>query len=327
MTARRRIIIAVFIGCIAGIFSANMPKTVVFNNVQVGDIWYPILGLKNFLSGQSAYGKLFYNGDLPAVTYPFTAMMALYPFSFFPLHLIAPIFCAVISSIFAYALMFDGTLWRLWILLSVPFFSALHSVQFVPLMAAAILLPGLLPVSAIKPQLGIVLLAAGKWSRNTILATILFSASSLIIYPTWPLEWLKNGNLSHYDFYIPAFHGIGCILLLSCFKLREKNARMLFFLSLIPQRLWYDQLMLFLIPDTRRQLNILLVGSWFSLLFSLLNAGPGWTSGTQDSASWTYVITLQYFPALVIVYKKEIEFNAHKLRDYLVQHFQRTKNP
>jgi hypothetical protein len=323
LTVRRRIIIAIFIGFLAGILSAIMPASVVINRIQVGDIGIPILGLKNFLSGQSAYGTFFYN-DVPAVSYPFTAMLALYPFSFLPLYLIAPIFCMFISSIFAYALMYDGTIWRLWVLLSVPFFSALHSVQFVPLMAAAILLPSLLPASAIKPQLGIVLISAGTWSRKTIMATFLFIISSVIIYPTWPIEWIENGNLSHYDATIPVFHGIGCILLLSCFKLRDKNARMLFFMSLVPQRLWYDQLMLCLIPETGRQLNILLAGSWLSLLLSLLNSGPGWSSGKQDSASWTYVIALQYFPALLIIYRKEVEFNLHKLRAIFVRHFKGT---
>jgi hypothetical protein len=319
--ASHRGILSVFVGLLAGILSVIVPVSVLIcDNVRAGDIGAPLLGLQSFLSGHSAYWEIFYyeHGNIPAVLYPFTTMLALYPFTILPLPLIAPCFCALIATIFAYSLLYDNKPWRLLVFFSIPYLTALQSVQFVPLLASAFLLPCLLPVAVLKPQLGIVLLAAGKWSRATVIATIMIVAGSIIIYPTWPMEWFRNGNLSYYEGKIPVLQGVGCILLFSALKWRDRRARMLLVMSLIPQRIWYDQLMLFLIPETRKQLYILLIGSLLSLIWSFR---PKWSFALQDSSSWAHVIYLLYIPSLLLIFQEEMRNQGKALKNLLARYY------
>jgi hypothetical protein len=311
---------ATFIGILAGLVSRYLPKTIVYNSIQVGDIFCPLVGLDSYLAGNYAYQKMYFDGS-PAVLYPFTAMLSLYPFTFIEIKYVAPLFCAFITTIFTYALLATDKPWRLLTLLSVPFISALQSIQFAPLMAAAILLPSLLPVATLKPQLGVVMLAAGSWTKNTIFAAIAFVVFSLVIYPTWPADWLKDGNLSMYQGKVPLTQGIGFVLLLSLLKFKEKRSRILLVMSLIPQRLWYDQLMLFLIPETRRELLTLVIGSWLSLVLSLINTNAVFDSGSQSRLYWNYVIVFQFIPSLLLVFKNEIRAAMHKLVEGLLKRF------
>lgn len=300
MRTRRRILLSILIGLLAGAVSLAMPKTVVVNGIQIGDIGVPLFGLKNFLHGIFTYEQYYFE-NAPATTYPFTTMLALYPFLYVPLSLIAPLFCSLITTVFVYAILHDGKPWRLLILLSAQYITALQSVQFSPLIFSALLIPWLLPLAIIKPQLGIVLIASGKWSLPTILATMLMLVISLIVYPAWPIDWLEHGNFSSYAGKIPVFQGVGFVLLLSCIKWRNRRARLLTAMSLIPQRLWYDQLMLFLIPETRYQLYILLIGSWISLFLGEMGG-----SAMQSPLSWTIVNYFLYLPALCLIFREEL---------------------
>jgi hypothetical protein len=319
MSMRKRILYSVIIGLLATLWSIFLPVSTVFEGAKLGDLCAPLFSLKGFVSGHSAFGGQFYN-NYPVTHYPFTAMMAFYPFLFIPLYCVGPLFCFMTSGVFAYALLEEGKPWKLFILLSPPYVFSLYSMQFAPLISAAFLLPCLLPVAVLKPQLGAVLLASGRWSLKTLSAALLIIAVSLFIYPNWPLDWLKHGNISLYAGKIPVLQGIGCILLLSCLKWRDRRARLLSAMSIIPQRLWYDQLMLFLIPETRHHLYILLIGSWLSVLLSITG---GWyfASEAQHPTSWIMVIYFLYIPTLFIIYHKEIVIWKGSFRDSIRRQF------
>ena len=72
------------------------------------------------------------------------------------------------TAAFAWALAAGRAWWRLAALLSVPFLMALYSVQWSPLFTAALLVPALLPLAVVKPQLGLALAAAGRWTWRTV---------------------------------------------------------------------------------------------------------------------------------------------------------------
>lgn len=302
----QRILLSIAVGISAGFLSTVFPGTVPYKGVQVGDLGTSILGLEHFFSSHSAYIEPITYAGLPAVMYPFTTMLFVGPFMVLPLKWIGPIFCGLTSFVFAYALLYDWKPWRLLVLASVPYLSSLQSIQFAPLLTAAYYLPFLLPLVVIKPQLGLPLLTTGNWSRKTLLTAAVIVLISLIVYPAWPFEWFAYGNLSSYEGRSPLTQGLGFLLLLSAIKWRDKRARLLLTMAIIPQRLWYDQLMIFAIPMTRIQLLILLIGSWLSPLLSLDHS---WLldSGRQDPKSWWAVVSLVYLPALCMVFEEEIK--------------------
>jgi hypothetical protein len=298
---KKKILISLAVGFFAALWTIFLPVSTIYEGARLGDLCTPLFGLRNFMSGHFPFGGQYFN-NCPIPYYPFTTMLAFYPFLFAPLFLIGPLFCLITSTVFSYALLNEGKLWKLFILLSPQYIFSLYSVQFAPLFAAALLLPCLLPVAVLKPQLGTVLLISGKWSSKSFLAMLLFIAFSLFVYPNWPADWLKQGNLSLYAGKIPVLQGLGCILLLSCLKWRDRRARLLSAMSLIPQRLWYDQLMLFLIPETRLQLYLVLIGSWLSVILSMKYVG----SDMQHPTSWMITIYFLYLPMFIIVFNKEI---------------------
>ncbi len=303
---RQRIVVSVAVGVLAGLLSTLLPGTVPYKGVQVGDLGTSILGLNHLVTNHSAYIKPITYSGLPAVMYPFTTMLFIGPFMLLPLQWIGPVFCGLVSFVFAYALQYDGKPWRLLALASVPYIASLQSVQFAPLMVSAVYLPFLLPLAVIKPQLGVPLVAAGRWSKTTVLAACSIVLLSLVIYPKWPFEWLTYGNLSYYEGKAPVTQGLGFLLILAAIKMRDWRARLLLAMALIPQRLWYDQLFLFAIPATRTQMLILLIGSWLSPLLGLDHL---WLldSGRQAPESWRAVVYFVYLPALCMLFMEEIK--------------------
>lgn len=305
MTSMERVIVATMVGILAGAGTWFLPVCTIYAGAHLGDLWGPLFGMKLFVSGHAAYGQQFFYNGKPFVSYPFTTMLAVYPLTLVPLKLAGPIFFSLSSTIFAYALLHYGQGWRILVLLTPAYIFSLEAVQFAPLLASALVFPCLLPLACIKPQLGIVLCAAGKWSFRLLLVMLLFVAVSLVIYPQWPLDWIRAGNLSGYAGKIPVTQGIGFILLLSVLKWRDRRGRLLTAMSLIPQRLWYDQLFLFLIPETPGQMLFMLACSWLALALTM--AG-GWfiQDGHQHPVSWQIAVHLVYIPSLITLFSAEI---------------------
>lgn len=102
---------------------------------------------------------------------------------------------------------------------------------------------------------------------------------SLLIMPSWPREWL--GARSRHLNYTPLLSWFGPILLLALIRWREPGARLLLGLALVPQRLLYDQVALWLVPTTPRGSLLLTVASWIGMLARLLTEqGPGRRAGS-----------------------------------------------
>lgn len=312
MSLKTKFILSSLIGILAGIGTFYLPVSTIYKGAHLGDLCPPLYGIKHFISGIPAYEGLFFNNS-PVVAYPFTTMLTLYPFALLPTKFAGPLFFSVSSFFFTYALLFDGKLWRLLVLLSPAYIFSLHSMQFTPLLASALVLPFLLPLATIKPQLGIVLFFSGRWNIKLFSVTAAFIILSFIIYPSWLTDWLITGNLSTYAGRMPLLNGFGLVLLLSFLKWRDRNSRILATMSLVPQRLWYDQLMLFLIPEKVSHLCVLLLGSWLSFFVSMRY---DWLfkDELQHPGSWMLVVNFVYLPSLVIIYEKELYKLAHTLK-------------
>ncbi len=297
-----RAIISVMVGLLAGTFTVLLPHPIHYQGIGVGDIGPPLIGFARFLRGESPFNLSTDFGPLAA--YPFTTSLVLAPFLLIPLSWVVPIFCSLSCALLSYALLQNGEFWRLLVIASMPCVSALHSVQWSPLITASFLLPGLLPLVVVKPQLGIVSLAAARWTWRITCLTCAIALLSLIIYPSWPLDWVRSGALWSYAGRIPLMIGPGIFLLLAGLFWRNPSARLLLALALIPQRIWYDQLPLLLVANSWKTLLILVGFSWITAAVT-----PNWgnliSRGEQDPNAWMAVVCLFYLPTLGVLLWQE----------------------
>jgi hypothetical protein len=308
MPLTRRILLAACIGLVAAIITAPLSHAIIWQGERVGDIGPALGGMHAWLHGEPAYGFTA-DGD-PLVSNPFTTMIVVGPLLLLPLPLAAPVFMGISSALLAFGLLREGEYWRLLVFTSLPYAHSLVTVQWAPLFAAALLLPPLLVLAPVKPQLGLVLLAAGRWNRRLLLATALFVLLSLLLYPAWPLDFFITGELTSYEGQIPALIGPGLLVpLLALLCWREPNARLLAAMALVPQRLWYDQLLLFLIPRSWQTLLLLSVCSWFVWAFTVRMGLP--LSIGFAPLTWLSIVLGLYLPALGILLWSERAHLAH----------------
>lgn len=300
MSRPAAIAIAILIGTAAGLAAAFIPHPIRLGGVSLGDIGLPVAGVRAFREGGNPYDLQLRIGPHPM--YPFTAMMLLWPVAVLPMKLIVPSFLGLSSAALAYGMARHEKPWRLLLFLSPPYWAAIEAVQWSPLVTASLLLPALLPATALaKPQLVIVTLVAGRWSIRTIGACAALALISIIIWPAWPMEWLRKGNFHTFVAHSPLLVMPGFVLLAAAIAWRSRGGRLLLAMSIPPQRYFYDQLPLFLIPKTLRQMLVLLATSWSVIAVALWRGWYAVGSGVQPRAGMAAVVTGLFLPALVMV--------------------------
>lgn len=297
------------IGVVAAIVAFAVPHPITLHGVGVGDIGPPLVGMAQFLHGGSPYAVALRAGRL--ATYPFTTMLVLSPLLFVPIRLMAAIFCGLVSFALGEAIRRNGSPWQLLLFATPSYMTALVSVQWSPLLTAALLAPAFLPFAVVKPQIGIVLAAAGRWSRRTVIAAAAIVLLSLAVFPRWPWVWLKQGSLNTYVGRPPLLIGPGLLLLASLYAWRSWRGRCALAMSLVPQRFFYDQLLLFVAPVSVSQMAIMLATSWTTVGVTL---AAGWwspQSGDQHPLAWIAVVLGFHLPAAAIVVWNEWRQRQH----------------
>ena len=148
----------------------------------------------------------------------------------------------------------------------------------------------------IKPQLALPFALTQKPNRIGLILTGCLLVISLVLYPLWPLDWLKT--LHNFIGYPPLFVlPFGPLLLLSLIRYRDKRSWLLVFLAAMPQRMVYDQLGVLLVADNRKEMLFLVLCSWISL--PILIYYGGWNNVPWGWQNW--VLIESYFPALIVV--------------------------
>ena len=288
--------IAVAIGALVAAAAAVMPHPVRLHGVDLGDIGLPLAGIEQMQHGGSPYDVRL-RGSSPTL-YPFTAMIVLWPLHLLPLRFVVPLFTGLTAGALAFAITRNGERWQLLIFLSPAFWSAVHSVQWSPLFTAALLLPPLLPIAVVKPQLGIVLAASGRWSLRTILATGVLLVLSMAVWPAWPAEWIAHGNLHTFNGASPLLVFPGILLAASLVAWRTREGRLMISMSVVVQRYFYDHLPLYLVARSWREMVLLLAASWAAVGVAALHSPIDLTSGVQRKDVWVAVIIGVFLPAL-----------------------------
>lgn len=260
------------------------------------DMSWPLCAAHALLAGTDPYVPpcyVMYDGEWQA-TMPLTT--ALVPLPFLPLGgLAASAVFGVTSGLLAFGLLREGPAWRLLLFTSAIYWQAFKWLQWSPLVTAVALLPWLLPLALVKPQIAIpVVLTRLTWRRA--LACALFVALTFAVDPTWPLRWWPTTGT--YTGYIPLLVlPLGPLLLLALTRWRQEPARFLFLMAAVPQRASYDQTALWLIPQTPGEMLALSVWSWIALVL--------WNSPTSVLAIYMAALVLVlYRPAMKMLVER-----------------------
>jgi hypothetical protein len=246
------------------------------------DFTWLLLSAKRLLAGANPYqGRL---APLPydpeaRLQYPLPTVLLAIPFTIFSQPVAGALFIGASSALLAF-LLTRADWWPLLLFTAFPFWEAVNLAQFSPLVVAAVLLPAL-PLALIKPNLSLPAVAAWPNVRGLLLSAAVYGAS-LLLLPSWPLDMLRNADQVRHV--MPLLSATGPLLLLALLRWREPRARLLLAMAILPQRtLPYDQLLLWLIPSSWKQMLVMSAVSWglFFLRFWLLSGTETWLTGLQ----------------------------------------------
>lgn len=287
-----RIIVCLFIGLISGYLCFVYQKNFERGN---GDLAIPICGARALLSGTNPYDcpRIMSNGTL-GPSNPATTMIVMIPFIFFPDNILAGVCFGIFCVIMAWALTQENTWWRLLAFASSPFWHALQVVQWSPLILAIILIPLLYPLAMVKVQLGLPIAIMNFTIRKAVFCVFIVIIT-LIIDWDWPYQFIIT--LGNYDGFVPAFSLFALLLVPLIPKWRDHEVQWLALYALMPQRAFYDQLVLCMFPNTLREMMILIISSWIAFLGYMVIGG----------VIGFWAIACMYIPSAVIVY-----FHTHK---------------
>jgi hypothetical protein len=161
-------------------------------------------------------------------------------------------------------------------------------------------------LAVVKPNIGLAL-TAYRPNRFGIIGGALLLVASVMLLPSWPVDWLRSLALDRQSrtHLAPIATPIGFILALSLLRWRRPEARLLIVMACVPQLLFfYDQIPLILVPRTRAERYVLIFSSGIAVL-TWIAAGHGATRGPVV-ASWCVMVGL-YLPCLVMVLRRPNE--------------------
>jgi hypothetical protein len=245
---RRRIAFSAAIG-----LSSGLCCWIVLHHLRLGaaDFQWAIRGAQHLLQRTNPYGT-------PLEQYPMTAALFALPFVQLPGDVAAGIFFGISSGLLAFGLTSEGYT-RLWIFLAYPYWAAMLTAQWSPLIAASAFLPLLLPATLAKPQVGFPV-ALTRLTRRGAIACAVWCAVSLAVMPRWLILWIKQfGNYQHF---FPLLVFPGPLLLLALFRYRKQDCWLLLLSAAMPARWFFDAFILWLIPKSRKEILVTAAFSW-----------------------------------------------------------------
>ena len=278
---RLRLLVSTAIGLLSGIFCWFLLKHF---NQGAGDFRWAIEAAQRLLAHQNPYAE-------PQRLYPLPAALFGLPFVRVPAAIAGGLFYGISSALLAFGLTRQGY-YRLLVFLAYPYWAGLLAAQWGPLIMASAFFPMLLPATLAKPQTGIPV-ALTHLTRRGFVLCVLVTLITFAWMPNWLGQWF--GQLGGYQHFYPLLIFPGPLLLLALFRYRDPDAILLLLTALLPQRWFYDTLILWLIPKTRRQI--------------LWTAGLSWAAGVwrwyHIPQSFTQVgrivVLFNYLPILAVL--------------------------
>ncbi|HSQ04811.1 MAG TPA: hypothetical protein VLN59_12290, partial [Burkholderiales bacterium] len=266
------------------------------------DVWR--IAARLVLHGENPYRGIQDPLGRPSFFYPLTTPLLFIPATWLPTTIAGPMFVGASCGLLAYVLT-QYAWWPLLTFLSGSIYLSVVAGQLSPLLTAAMVIPQLAWLGAVKPNIGLVILAhRPSWRVALIMAALI--AVTIPIMPSWPKEWLSIAAQSPYHFSAWRAPG-GFLLLTSILRWRRPEARLLAALAIVPSSpIAYEALPLFLIPRTRYQLALLVLLSDVALLMVAGLSSQLETASYFGTARWS-LTWLVYMPALAMVLSRPNE--------------------
>lgn len=287
-SALTRVLASIAIGSTAGALCYFFLLHV---GVGAGDFTWAYGAANDLLNGEDPYR---HEPSRFWTPYPLPAALVAIPFLALTPELAAAVFFGLSTALMTYGLTTRGS-FALFTLLSCPFWVSLQWAQWTPLIVAAAFFPILMFVVVTKPHVAAPVVAF-HWSVPGIILTILLLAASLLIYPTWPIKWIYQ--LGEFQAFIPLLTVPGPLLLLALKRWRDPDAKFLLLASFFPQRWFYDALILWLIPKTRKEFLYTATFSWGAYLWRLIHMPD--TNLERGLVS----VLFFYLPMLVVILRR-----------------------
>lgn len=233
--------------------------------------------------------------------YPLPAVLLAAPFSVLPLDAARAGFMAVSVGLLAFGLT-RRTWWPLIALLGAPMLIAMFSVQWTPLLTAAVLFPWLGAVWAAKPTSGAALFAAYP-NRRAVLGGLVLVALAFAASPHWVAGWRQALQGAPQ---LPAILRLGgVVLLLGLLRWRLPEGRQLAVLALVPlSPHLYEAVPLMLVARSRQEMLALTVCGTLGGI-----AGAIWPPThlpDHGPRQWAIVFLAGYLPALIVVLRHRL---------------------
>jgi hypothetical protein len=261
---------------------------------DAGDFRWALRLAHRLLARQNPY-------DTPLEQYPLTAAVLAFPFVGLRPEVAAGLFWGISSSLLAFGLTRHGYT-RLLIFFAYPYWAGMLAVQWSPLIAASAFFPLLLPATMAKPQVGLPVLLS-RLNRRGLLACAILALVSLALMPKWPWMWLRQtGNYEHF---YPILVLPGPLLVLALLRYRDRDAQLLFLSALMPQRWFFDSFILWLIPQSRREIVWTVFFSWGAGIWRWYHTPHSFT----EVGRWTVI--LLYLPMLAVVLLRKPPSNVN----------------
>ena len=237
---RTRIFVAALVGLVSGTFCWFLLQR---THHQAADFNWALWAAQDLLAHRNPYQRTMQLYPLPS------ALFAL-PLASLPRPVAGGIFYGVSSALLAFAVTRYGY-HRLLIFLAYPYWGALFEVQWPTLILAGAFLPLLLPAALAKPQLGLPVLLTSSTRRGLFYCAATLALTFFLV-PGWVGGWLRQ--IGQYSHFYPLLVFPGPLLALALLRFRERDARLLFIASIMPQRWFYDGFLLWFIPKSRREI-------------------------------------------------------------------------
>jgi hypothetical protein len=223
--------------------------------------------------------------DTPLEQYPLPAAWFAVPFLFLRPELAAGLFWGISSALLAFGLTRHGYA-RLLIFLAYPYWAGILTVQWSPIITASAFFPLLLPVTMAKPQVGLPVLLTNL-SRRGLIACAALALLSFAVLPNWVWLWLHQaGNYQHF---IPLLVLPGPLLALALLRYRQRDAQLLLVSALMPERWFFDSFILWLIPQSRREIVWTVFFSWGAGIWRWYHIPHSFTEVGRSTVIFVYL--------------------------------------
>jgi hypothetical protein len=241
---------------------------------------------------------------------PLPAALAVAPLAGLPFRLATVLFNGIGMGVLAFGLSRTG--WhRLPILMSFPALYSLIVGQWSSYVTAAALIPGLAWAAVCKPNIGLAALAYRPSPRFAWVAVFTL-AVAFVVRPVWVGEWLGTLRTVLPGSKVAPITVPGGILLLAALtRWRRSDGRLLLAMSCIPHTvLFYDELILGLLAETRKQALVFALWSYGAVIVAaLIVPRPVGDIGYYRILS-LIIVWAYYLPALVVVLRRPNEGDA-----------------